>query len=95
VSALIDGGSFAYLTLRGNADRTVFEFGARGHGPEAAAAASRMAGEIRTWDRCHRGDRASFRADPAGTPDGHLPAGLTVTRRHYRITISWPAAQTK
>lgn len=92
VSALVDGDSFAYLALRANANRTVYEFGARGHGPGAATAAGRLAGEVGTWHRHHRSDRdrAIFRADPAGTPDDRLPAGLTVTRRHYRITISWP-----
>lgn len=91
VSAVIDGGSFAYLTLRADADRTVFEFGARGHGPCASAVAGRLADEMRVWDGAHRGERAVFRAYPAGTADDRLPSGLVVNRRHYRITVSWPA----
>lgn len=89
VSTLIDGGSFAYLQFRAvNAERTLFEFGARGHGPGAAGAAGKLVTEIQAWG-ARRGGRAAFRADPARTPDDQLPAGLTVDRKHYRITISW------
>lgn len=90
ISTLIDDGTFAYLTIRPlNTERTLFEFGARGHGPDAAAAADRMASLIRTWGEEHRADRATFRACPVGIPASQFPAGLTICKRHYRFTISW------
>ncbi|MGH3868268.1 MAG: hypothetical protein ACRDQ4_19545 [Pseudonocardiaceae bacterium] len=68
----------------------MFEFGAYGYGPQARTAADRLAAEIHTWGSDHRGDRAMFRAYPAGTPDDQLPAGLVIDKRLHRITISWP-----
>lgn len=91
ISTLLDGDSFAYLTIRPiSPERTLFEFGAYGYGPEARKAAGRLAAKIHTWGGDHRGDRAMFRAYPAGTPDDQLPAGLVIDKRRHRITISWP-----
>ncbi|HET9896689.1 MAG TPA: hypothetical protein VFQ44_17300 [Streptosporangiaceae bacterium] len=93
ISAVINGGSFAYLAIRDlSGDRTRFEFGAYGHGPAGARLAEEMAVQTRRWGNDHRGSRAIFRADPAGTASDRLPAGSkTVDRPHHRITISWPA----
>ncbi|MDT3396326.1 methyltransferase, FxLD system [Streptomyces sp. B1866] len=90
-SVLVDGDSFAYRRIRPTSpERTAFEFGARGHGPEAKAVAERLVEEIRAWDRAHRADRARYEVHPAGTPEDRLPAGRVIDKRHTRVTISWP-----
>jgi len=89
--ALIEGGSFAYHTFRQvDAAASAYEFGAYAHGPDAARLATQMAGQIQVWDREHRRDDARIAVYPAGTPDGQLPPGRVLDRRHARITISWP-----
>ncbi|MFE2179061.1 methyltransferase, FxLD system [Streptomyces sp. NPDC059455] len=96
VATLLDTatGSFAYLTMRPTTpERKVFEFGAVGHGPEAAKTADRLITEIQTWDRDHRGQTPELAAYPAGTPDDQLPAGRVLDRPAFRFTISWPAGR--
>jgi protein-L-isoaspartate(D-aspartate) O-methyltransferase len=90
VPTLVDGGSFAYRTVRATEDEDRFELGAIGHGSEGEQLAKRMISEIQTWDREHRGDRAHIEVHPAGTPDNRLPAGRRIERRHTRVTITWP-----
>ncbi len=91
ISAVIDRGSFAYLAIRDiSGNKTRFEFGAHGHGPAGTQLAEELAAQVRRWGDEHRGSRAIFRADLAGTPSDELPAGLRVDRSRYRITISWP-----
>ncbi len=96
ISTLLDsgGGSFAYLAMRPTTpDRTVFEFGAVAHGPEAHATADRLITEIRAWDRDHRGERAEFRAYPCRTLDEVLSTGRVLDTTASRITISWPSTK--
>jgi protein-L-isoaspartate(D-aspartate) O-methyltransferase len=97
--AVVQGGSFAYLALRklnddpDEPDRTTFEFGAHGFGPEAAALAETMARQIRVWDRDHRaGPGPLITVHPAVTADEQLPEGRVITKRHVRVVISWPSA---
>ncbi|MFE7115117.1 methyltransferase, FxLD system [Streptomyces sp. NPDC057654] len=91
ISTLIDKDSFAYRKLRPTSpERTTFEFGAFGHGPDAQAVADQLVEHIRNWDREHRSGRAVFMVHPAGTSDDQLPAGRVVDKRHTRVTISWP-----
>ncbi|MFF7156959.1 methyltransferase, FxLD system [Streptomyces sp. NPDC008139] len=91
IPALVDGGSFAYRTVRATDAEDRYELGAIGHGPHGRQLAERLAEEIRIWDRDHRGDRAHIEVYPAGTPDDRLPAGgRRIERRHSRITITWP-----
>lgn len=90
--AVVDGGSFAYLTLRklGEEPEPEFEFGAHAFGPDAAALAEAMAEQIRVWGRDHRaGPGPRIAAYPAGTPDDQLPEGRVINKRHVRILISW------
>ncbi|WP_344018496.1 methyltransferase, FxLD system [Streptomyces luteireticuli] len=90
-ATLINGASFAYRTTRPlNEERTTFELGAIGHGPDAQETAERLVEQIRVWDRDHRTDQARFEVHPAGTPDDKLPAGRVIDKRHTRVTISWP-----
>ncbi|MFK0295625.1 methyltransferase, FxLD system [Streptomyces sp. NPDC090442] len=90
--ALVDGGSFAYLTLRKVSDAPkAFAFGAKGHGPDADTLVKQIVHEVTAWDQSHRGGpEPVFTAYPAGTPDDQMPAGLVVDKRHARITVSWP-----
>ncbi|WP_221334030.1 methyltransferase, FxLD system [Streptomyces sp. EAS-AB2608] len=91
IPTLVEGGSFAYRTVRRTDDPNRFELGAYGHGPDGQKTAERLVEAIRTWDREHRGDRAHIDVYPAGTPDEQLPLGARVIDRpHSRITISWP-----
>lgn len=91
--ALTDGSSLAYRArLRpANPERTRFEFGAYGHGPEAARAAGRLAEQIQIWDRDYRhGPGPCLTVHPAGTPDAGLPDGRVADKRHTRMVLSWP-----
>jgi protein-L-isoaspartate(D-aspartate) O-methyltransferase len=90
IPAAVDGDSFAYLALRpATPERKVFEFGAYGHGPGAAALTDQMVDRIRSWDGSSLSAR--IEAYPAGTPDDLLPADASVLdKRHTRIAISWP-----
>jgi protein-L-isoaspartate(D-aspartate) O-methyltransferase len=90
VPALVEGGSFAYRTVRPTDAPDRFELGAIGHGPQGSQTAERLVRQIRLWDREHRGDQARIEVYPAGTPDDRLPAGRVVDRPHTRITITWP-----
>nr|WP_261554278.1 methyltransferase, FxLD system [Frankia tisae] len=91
VATLADDDSFAYRTVRPTSEeRTLFEFGVYGHGPNADALADRLVDQIRVWDRDHRRDQARIEAYPLTTPDDDLPAGRVIDKRHRRITISWP-----
>lgn len=90
VPTLVDGGSFAYRTVRATDDPDRFELGAIGHGAQGQRAAERLVREIQSWDRDHREDRARIEVYPAGTPDDQLPAGRIIDRPHTRVTIAWP-----
>lgn len=90
IPAAADGGTFAYLALRPvTPERKLFEFGAYGHGPGAAALTDQMVDRIRSWDGSSL--RARIGAYPAGTPDDLLPDdAFVLDKRHTRIAISWP-----
>lgn len=89
---LVEGRSFAYHTFRKvDPAADIYEFGAYGHGPNAARLAEQMAEQIRVWDRDHRhGAAARIAVYPAGTPDDQLPSGWVIDKRHTRVSISWP-----
>jgi protein-L-isoaspartate(D-aspartate) O-methyltransferase len=90
IPALVDGGSFAYRTVRATDEENRYELGAIGHGPNGQRLAERLVSEIQNWDGKHRADRARIEVCPAGTPDNRLPAGRRIERRHTRVTITWP-----
>jgi protein-L-isoaspartate(D-aspartate) O-methyltransferase len=90
--AVVDGGSFAYLTLRQHGQGT-FEFGTHAFGPKAHALAEAMAEQIRAWDLVHRsGPGPRIAAYPVSIREECLPDGLVITKRHVRVSISWPSA---
>lgn len=90
--AMVDGGSFAYLTLcMISDDPKMFVFGAKGHGLAADTLVKQIVHEVTVWNQRHRnGPAPVFTAYPASTPDDRLPDGLVVDKRHARITVSWP-----
>jgi protein-L-isoaspartate(D-aspartate) O-methyltransferase len=91
--ALASGGSLAYRTKMrpAGSDRTVWEFGVYGHGPQGPELAGRLADQIRTWDREHRGGPGPvLRVHPAGTPVGQMPGECLIRKRHTAIVLSWP-----
>ncbi len=81
IPALMDGGTFAYRTVRATDDPDRFELGVTGHGPYAKETADRLVEQIQVWDREHLGDRAHIQVLPAGTPEDWLPAGRASTGR--------------
>ncbi|WNI21598.1 methyltransferase, FxLD system [Streptomyces sp. ITFR-16] len=91
IPTLVDGGSFAYRTVRATDQEDRYELGAIGHGPRGQQLAERLVEEIQVWDREHRSDRARIEVYPAGAPDDRLPAdGRRIERRHSRVSITWP-----
>ncbi|GGK13450.1 hypothetical protein GCM10010124_02520 [Pilimelia terevasa] len=89
-SAVFDGGSFAYLTLRPASEDDTFEFGAIGHGPDGEKLATQVAAQVCAWNSGYRyGSTPHISAYPVGTADEQLPDGLVVDKKHVRITVSW------
>ncbi len=98
-SAYVDahGDSLAYLGTR-RRDDGLFEFGAHAFGPHADTAADGMTEQIRAWDRDHRDGLGPVIAvwpretsDQELSPPQDIAASAVITKRHTRITISWPA----
>lgn len=91
-SAAIVGDSVAYLTTR-RVEQGVSEFGTHAFGPHAADLAEAMAEQVQIWDRERRhGPGPIFGIWPRDTPEEQLRASLVITKRHHRVTISWPSA---
>jgi protein-L-isoaspartate(D-aspartate) O-methyltransferase len=88
--AALDDGGFCYRSaLRWSDD--VFDLGARAHGSAADAAAGRMVEHMRAWVAA--GTPAPvLHVAPAGTPDGDLPAGTVLDKRHSRMVITFTPA---
>src|SRR5262249_55868192 len=93
--AAIAGRSIAYVTTRSTADEMDVEFGVHAFGPDAAALAEEVAGQLRVWGQEHRnGPGPQFRVYPAGTPDRRMPEGRVIDKGHSRVSISWPQTAT-
>ncbi|WP_370469210.1 methyltransferase, FxLD system [Micromonospora profundi] len=89
-AVLHDDGTLAYRSeLRWTGD--AFDLGAYAHGPDtsaAAAAAGRLVEHMRAW--VSAGCPApALHVLPAQTPDGDLPAGTAVDKRHSRIVLAF------
>ncbi|WP_432844228.1 methyltransferase, FxLD system [Dactylosporangium sp. CA-092794] len=85
--AVLHEGTLCYRSaLRWSDD--LFDLGACGHGPDAAAATERMVEQMRAWL-----DAGSpppvLHILPAMTPDGDLPAGTVLDKRHSRIVLTF------
>ncbi|MEV1320069.1 methyltransferase, FxLD system [Micromonospora arborensis] len=85
--AVLHAGTFAYRSeLRWTGD--AFDLGVYAHGPAAAAAARRLVEDMRAW--VYAGCPApALHVLPAQTPDGDLPAGTAVDKRHSRLVLAW------
>ncbi|PRY57913.1 protein-L-isoaspartate(D-aspartate) O-methyltransferase [Glycomyces artemisiae] len=85
--AVVEGGDFAYVVCRkvpgGN------EIGVRGHGPNGAALAARVADQANLWDReCRDGVSLQITAYREGeAPADAAEARFTVPKRHTRLAI--------
>ncbi|MQM25091.1 methyltransferase, FxLD system [Glycomyces albidus] len=88
--AVVEGGDFAYVVCRkvpgGN------EIGVRGHGPDGAALAARVADQVSLWDReCRDGVSLQITAYRAGgraeEPEEVADARFVVPKRHTRLAI--------
>lgn len=94
------GGSFAYLTCRpidevDVAGREVYEFGARGYGPQGRELADLIATETRTWDGSHRyGPAPRIVASPIAIPTQRPAVGHELVKQHTRISVRWGEAAT-
>ncbi|MGH3694808.1 MAG: methyltransferase, FxLD system [Pseudonocardiaceae bacterium] len=94
-SAVVAGGSVAYVTTRRTAEEVDLEWGVHAFGSDAAELAEEVAEQLRVWAREHRGGPGpQFRVYPVGTPDDQLPEGRVIDKKHSRVTISWPQAAT-
>jgi protein-L-isoaspartate(D-aspartate) O-methyltransferase len=67
---------------------------ARGHGPDAAELADRLADRVRAWARAGRPGTPGLRirAYPTGAPVPAEPAGALIRKRHTQLLLDWPAA---
>lgn len=85
--AALHEGTFCYRSaLRWTGD--VFDLGARAHGPDAAAAAGWMVENMRAWVDAGTPSPV-LHVLPAGTPDGDLPAGTVLDKRHSRVVLTF------
>ncbi len=85
--ATLHDDTFAYRSALRWTDRR-FDLGAYAHGPEAAAAAGRMVEHMRAWV-----DAGSpppvLHVLPAHGPDGDLPDGAVLDKRHSRLVLAF------
>lgn len=87
-AALVEG-TFSYRSALNWTGRK-FDLGASAHGPEASTAAERMVEHMRAW--LDAGSPSPvLDVLPASTPDGDLPDGTVLDKRHSRIVLDFPA----
>ncbi|WP_426638065.1 methyltransferase, FxLD system [Planosporangium sp. 12N6] len=85
--AALHDGSFCYRSaLSWTGD--LFDVGARAHGRDADATAEQMVEHMRAWVDAS-GPSPVLHILPAGTPDGDLPAGTVLDKRHSRVVLTF------
>ncbi|RKE10550.1 protein-L-isoaspartate(D-aspartate) O-methyltransferase [Catellatospora citrea] len=88
--AVLHNGTFSYRSaLNWTGDR--FDVGAIAHGPRAAAEADRMVDHMRAWVDAGLPSPV-LHVLPSGTPDGNLPTGTVVDKRHSRVVLTFTPA---
>ncbi|WJK41600.1 methyltransferase, FxLD system [Solwaraspora sp. WMMA2056] len=88
--AALHEGTFFYRSALAWTDGR-FDVGACAHGPDAAAAAQRMVAHMRDW--VDGGEPSpALQVLPAATPDGDLPAGTVLDKRHSRVVLTFNPA---
>ncbi|TDC79201.1 methyltransferase, FxLD system [Actinomadura sp. 7K507] len=91
--AAFDGGTFSYRSALRWTGR-LFDLGAYAHGPEAAASAGRMVEHMRAW--LDAGSPSPvLQVLPARTPDGDLPDGTVLDKRHSRIVLTFHTSSSR
>lgn len=85
--ATLDEGTFCYRSALRWTDRR-FDLGACAHGPDARAATGRMAEHMRAWVDAGCPPPVLHVA-PADTPDGDLPDGAVLDKRHSRLVLAF------
>ena len=87
IPAVVEDNTFCYRSALAWTDN-LFDLGACAHGTDAAGAASRMVEHMRAW--VNAGQPAPvLHVAPAKTPDGDLPAGTVLDKRHSRLVITF------
>jgi protein-L-isoaspartate(D-aspartate) O-methyltransferase len=86
-----DQGTLAYTTWRPMQNEDAgFEVGILAHGPNRESLALQLADQVRVWNRDRRGrPDPLIISSPTATPDGQLPKGLVLNRKHTRLAITW------
>lgn len=88
--AALTAGTFSYRSqLRWTGD--TFDLGACAHGPDAAAAAQRMVAHMQAWTDAGTPSPV-LHVVPSATPDGDLPDGMVLDKRHSRIVLTFTPA---
>jgi protein-L-isoaspartate(D-aspartate) O-methyltransferase len=85
--ATLHEGTFTYRSALRWTDR-MFDLGAYAHGPGSAAAAERMVEHMRAWVDAGCPEPMAY-VLPAKTPDGDLPDGTVLDKRHSRVVLAF------
>ncbi|MDQ0810199.1 protein-L-isoaspartate(D-aspartate) O-methyltransferase [Streptomyces sp. B3I7] len=94
-TAVFEGGTLTYLTRRTAAEKvpdgaTLYEFGVIGHGPEAQTLATKVAEQIRDWDRDYRSHEVRFEIHPVDTTAlTPKPGRFALDNALNRLIIEW------
>ncbi|HET9899379.1 MAG TPA: methyltransferase, FxLD system [Streptosporangiaceae bacterium] len=86
--ATFHDGTLCYRSALQWADDNTFDLGARAHGPDADAAVEHMTGHMRAWIDAGCPSPV-LHVVPLGTPDGSLPDGTVLDKRHSRLVFTF------
>jgi protein-L-isoaspartate(D-aspartate) O-methyltransferase len=85
--AILNEGTFCYRSALRWTGR-FFDLGAYAHGPQAAAAVGRMVEHMRAWVDAGSPPPVLY-VLPARIPDGDLPEGTVLDKRHSRLVLAF------
>ncbi|MCQ9179235.1 methyltransferase, FxLD system [Streptomyces sp. IBSBF 2953] len=81
----------AWVQVAQDGERRRHEFVVHGYGPAAKELATRMAEQVRRFDREHRAaGYPRLRAVPRSLADDHPTDGPSVLKQHVRLDFTWP-----
>ncbi len=89
--ATLDDGTFAYRSALRWTGR-LFDLGAYAHGTKASAVAGRMVEHMRAWVDAGK-PSPKLHVLPAHTPDGDLPDGAVLDKRHSRVVLAFTSQE--